>query len=208
MVEAVVDTVVLRYFLLVGRQDLLVTLLGRPLMVPRAVFDPDEGDVSEDAMSEITRSILVQGRWARDLGFHRQRRDQFARNAKRLAAVHQMHRRGKLRVADLDDRELDTFGRLTSKQGAHTLGLRLPLGPGEAACIALAVSRSYVLATDDQDALRALEALHPNHPYERIRRLLQRAVSESLLSQQQAEALHKKMRSLGFRDNAELGSPK
>ncbi|GIV01107.1 MAG: hypothetical protein KatS3mg014_2722 [Actinomycetota bacterium] len=42
---AILDTVVLRYFLLVGRRDLLLALLGNPVQVPRVVFDPDEGDV-------------------------------------------------------------------------------------------------------------------------------------------------------------------
>ena len=54
--RAVVDTVVLRYFLLVDRWDLLTAVLGAPIVVPRIVYDPQEGSVGETAMSEITRS--------------------------------------------------------------------------------------------------------------------------------------------------------
>jgi predicted nucleic acid-binding protein len=112
-----------------------------------------------------------------------------------------MHGRGELRVVDLDESELATFGRLTSKDGVRELGLRFPLGAGEAACVALAVSRGWVLATDDQDALTALEALDPGHAYERIRRLLQRAASWGLISEIEANTLHTEMRHLGFRDS-------
>jgi hypothetical protein len=201
MAEAVVDTVVLRYFCFVGRQDLLLALLGSPLAVPRAVFDPDDGDVPEDAMSEVTRSILVQRRTANDPVRLPEARAQAARNAERLAAAHEMHGRGQLRVVDLDEGELELFGRLTSTDGARELGLRFPLGVGEAACVALAVARGWVLATDDQDALGALDALDPGHAYERIRRLLTRAASRGLIGRAEANALHAEMRRLGFRDH-------
>jgi len=170
--------------------------------VPRAVFDPDEGDVPEGAMSEVTRSILVQRRTADDPGRLPEARAQAGLNADRLAAIHEMHGRGELRVVDLDEGELATFGRLTSKEGVRELGLRFPLGAGEAACVALAVSRGWVLATDDTDALTALEALSQGHGYERIRRLLQRAASRGLISEAEANALHAEMRRLGFRDHA------
>jgi predicted nucleic acid-binding protein len=168
--------------------------------LPRAAFGPEEGGVPEETMSEVTRSILVQRPTADDPGGLPEARAQAGRNAERLAAIHEMHGRGELRV-DVDEGELATFGRLTSKDGVRELGLRFPLGAGEAACVALAVSRSWVLATDDQDALTALEALSPGHGYERIRRLLQRAASRGLISEAEANALHAEMRRPGFRDH-------
>ena len=198
---AVVDTVVLRYFLFVARQDLLVALLGRPLMVPRVVFDPDEGGVPEDAMSEITRSIHVQRKAAADPGRLPTVRTRAATNAERLQGFFGMHERDDAEVVDLDTEELGLFARLTSDEGARSLGLRFAIQPGEAACVALAVKRGWVLATDDQDALKALEALSPGHAYERIRRLLQRAADEGLIGQGDANDVHAKMRHLGFRDS-------
>lgn len=98
--------------------------------------------------------------------------------------------RGELEVVDLGDDELELFAALTSAESARELGLKLPLGAGEAACVAVAVTRGWTLATDDQDALRALGALSPGHPYERIRRLLQRAAVAGLVTEVEANALH------------------
>jgi predicted nucleic acid-binding protein len=151
-------------------------------------------------MCEVTRSILVRRRTAGDPGRLPEARAQAGRNAERLAAIHEMHGRGELRVVDLDEGELATFGRLTSKDGVRELGPRFPLGAGEAACVALTVSRGWDLATDDQDALTAVDALNPGHAYARIGRLLQRAASWGLISEAEANALHAEMRHLGFRD--------
>lgn len=197
---AAVDSVVLRYFLFVGRQDLLVALLGRPLMVPRIVFDPDEGQVPEGAMSEITRSMWVERGRAGDPGRLRAARGLAAVKANRLGAIHEMHARGDVEIVELGTDELELFARLTRAVGARDLGLEFALDPGEAACVALAVRRGWVLATDDGDALKALEALDPGHAYERIRRLLCRAAGARLITAAQANELHAEMRRLGFWD--------
>lgn len=44
--------------------------------------------------------------------------------------------------------------------------------------MAIAVERGGVLVTDDSAALRVLQRLRPQHPYERVRRLLLRAAAE------------------------------
>lgn len=196
----VIDTVVLRYFLLVARQDLLLTLVGNPLWVPRAVFDPDEGKAAETDMSEITRSIRSQQRVAGDAERSKDDRRKANLKAKRLDAVRAMHTKGQIAVVDLDDHELTLFADLTSTEGARRLGCKFALGNGEAACLAVAVTRGWVLATDDQDALRALHALSPGHRYERIRRLLKRAVETGVITRDEANAIHAEMQSLGFRD--------
>lgn len=198
---AIVDTVVLRYFLFVDHQDLLRDLLGRPLRVPRIVFDPEEeADLPELGMSEITRSIRVQANWAEDDKRSRHLRERAARNAERLRRVHALHDAGDLQVEDMTDAERMTFARLLSSRQVGQMGLLAPLGPGEAACVAIAIAREWILASDDSDALAALEQLNPGHPYERIRRLLQRAANEGRVSRREANEIHREMIRLGFRD--------
>lgn len=59
----IIDTVVLLYFLLVGEEDLLCTLLGTPLQVPLAVYDPEDRDLPPTAhrrtelLSEMRQAV-------------------------------------------------------------------------------------------------------------------------------------------------------
>jgi predicted nucleic acid-binding protein len=100
----------------------------------------------------------------------------------------------------MTDAERMTFARLLSSRQVGQMGLLAPLGPGEAACVAIAIAREWILASDDSDALAALEQLNPGHPYERIRRLLQRAANEGRVSRREANEIHREMIRLGFRD--------
>lgn len=202
--DAVVDTVVLRYFLLVDEAELLLKLVGSPLGVPRIVYDPEEADQTpDDARSEITRSISYQQKASRDRARDGEARKEAARNAVRLQAVAAVHDGGALAVIDLDEQELDLVGRLTSPTSCKESGLRFALGPGEAACLAIAVQRSLILVTDDTDALRALDHHRRGHPYERIRRLLIRAGESKLCTRERANEIHREMRHLGFWDREE-----
>lgn len=198
--RSVVDTVVLRYFLLVDESDLLIDLLGTPLGVPRMIFDPDEGDVPETARSEMTRSVEFQRRVANDPAREESGRLTAATNAERLDRITECHAAGHVLTLDLTAAELRIVAQLTSPRGCKAFGLVFPLGPGEAACIGVAVTRDLVLATDDSDALRALHALAPGHPYERIRKLLIRAGNGGHISRTRANDLHAEMRRLGFWD--------
>jgi hypothetical protein len=202
--DAIVDTVVLRYFLLVDEVELLAKLVGSPLGVPRIVYDPEEADQTpDDARSEITRSISYQQKASRDRARDDDAREEAARNTGRLQAVAALHDTGVLAVVDLDEQELDLVGRLTSPTSCKEFGLRFALGPGEAACLAIAVHRDLVLVTDDTDALRALEHHRRGHPYERIRRLLIRAGESKLCTRKRANEIHREMRHLGFWDREE-----
>lgn len=206
--EAVVDTVVLRYFLLVDEIDLLLKLVGSPLAVPRIVYDPDEADETpEDARSEITRSISYQQRAAGDPARGESARLDAEANAARLAEVVPLHAGATIVVLDLEDHELDLVGRLTSPTTCKEFGLRFALDPGESACLAIAVHRDLVLVADDADALRALEHQRPGHPYERIRRLLIRAADSKLCTRKRANDIHAEMRRLGFWDHEEPFPP-
>ena len=199
--DAVVDTVVLRYFLLVDEIDLLLDLLGDPIAVPRVVFDRDEGEIPETARSEVTRSIHYQRRAALDPARDAESKQLATRNAERLARVFELHSQARLQVVDLSETERHTLGQLTSPSGCKNFGLAFPLDPGEAACVSVAVARGLVLATDDGDALKALHAIAADHPYERIRKLLIRAAKNTMVSTERANAIHREMRTVGFWDS-------
>jgi predicted nucleic acid-binding protein len=111
-----------------------------------------------------------------------------------------MHEADELVILDMTDTELRIASQLVSPSGCKAFGLKFPLGPGEAACIAIGTTRDLVIATDDADALRALRTMAPNHSYERIRKLLVRAVETRTISEAEANQLHTEMRRLGFWD--------
>src|SRR2546423_7377352 len=63
----VVDTVVVNYFLAVGRFSLLAGVLGGAVRVPRSVYDPDDAGVTRDeALSELERGLRLHRRRACD----------------------------------------------------------------------------------------------------------------------------------------------
>lgn len=198
---AVVDTVVLRYFLLAQRMDLLVGVLGEPLMVSRIVYD-DEDSSQERAMSEMARSIHVQLRRTAD---PKRSSDEQARAgvfAERLAKVHESHAARVISVIDMTESELDLYGQLTNAARTADFGLVFPLGDGEAASLAIALERGWVFATDEADALRAMRKIRRRHPYQRIRKILIEAAERRLIDPSEANAIHAVMRSFGFWDTA------
>jgi hypothetical protein len=201
--DTVVDTVVLRYFLLVDEIELLLTTLRSPIGVPRIVFDPDEGDdIPESARSEITRSIAYQVRASTDQAREEAGSTTARENAERLCRISDAQAAGSVTTFDMTAAELQILSQLTSPSGCKAFGLVVPLGAGEAACIAIAVTRDLVLVTDDNDALRALQAIDVGRPYERIRKLLIRAANDGHISRQRANELHAEMQRAGFWDTA------
>ena len=201
--EVVVDSVVLHYFLLVDATDLLLRLLGSPLQVPRIVYDPEEApETPPAAMSEMTRAIDYHDRRTNDPTRPPDARAAIKQSFDRLRVIHVMYERRDLRVVDMTSTELALYAKLTNPERMDEVGLRFPLGAGEAACIALAIHRGWALATDDNDALTALQALSPNHRYERIRKLLITAVELSYITREEANDIHTAMRAVGFRDKA------
>lgn len=199
--EAVVDTVVLMYFLLVGEEDILIDRLGCPVAVPRIVFDPDEGpDVPEVSRSELARSVEYHARASRDLARHKGARAQSEVCVKRLQSIQQLYNSNRVVVLDMSEPEMECFSALTSPTRCQDVGLLLPLGLGEAACVAIANSRGLILVTDDNQALMAFKQLNPDARYERIRRILRGAWEDGLISQDRANDVHGQMRQRGFWD--------
>ncbi len=192
----VIDTVVLRYFLLAERLDLLIQFCGEQLQVPRIVYDPADRD-SDIPLSELVKSIHHQRKRSVDLGLTRAERERSKTFSTRLARIHHYHRTDQLAVVDLDEHELRHFAQLT-KQDPQ--GLAFPLHGGEAACLAIALNRAWVFATDDNDALRVFRSLAPDHPYLRTRKILIEASGSGLIDPAEANAIHDEMRRCGFWD--------
>lgn len=201
----VADTVVVNYFLAVGAFDLLRTVLGGTVQVPRAVFDPDETDsVAEEATSELRRGWRLHRRRSVDEGIGAELRERSARALPRFETLPELAARGQLVALDLTDEELATFARLRDPTFVAQFSLVAGLGRGEAAAVALALARDYDLATDDQDAIKVMAGLAPNARVRRIRALLALAVEHRLLAKDEAKAIHARMIAAGFWDRAEI----
>ena len=200
MMATVVDTVILHYFLLVEHAELLLELLDPPAGVPRIVYDPDDGDGADAVVSELRRNIRYEQRIVRATKPHEPEHHHATERVRRLQVIDGLMGDA-LQVIDMTDAERIVFRRLTAEQPDRELGLILPLDPGEAACVAIALERGHVLATDDADALRALHRVRPDHPYERIRRLLIRAGNDAVITKKEANDIHRRMREMGFWDS-------
>lgn len=206
----VVDTVVLHYFLVVDEEDLLLALLDPPVGVPRIVFDPDDNQGSDAVVSELRQNIRYEERLASEAvpndgdDLTRELQDAQASaetKAKRLRRIDDIVARGRIDVLELTDTEQNLSDRLTSREFDADFGLIVPLDDGEAACLAIAVERGWVFATDDGDALRVLDYVARGHPYERIRKLLIRAAAEGHVTEERANEIHDAMTRAGFWDD-------
>lgn len=198
----IIDTVALLYFLLVGEEDLLCTLLGTPLQVPLAVYDPEDRDLPPMArrraelLSEMRQVVGHYESSARLTGDDD--------SLSRVRRIDSLHDEGRLVPVAMASDERLLAAKLESPD-ALDYGLRVPLGPGEAACVAISFERGWTIATDDSDALKVLRKLHGNQdfPYERIRKLLIRAAEERHVTPEEANDLHAAMRSHGFWDSGQ-----
>ena len=205
----IIDTVVLMYFLLVGREALLGDLLGRPLQVPLAVYDPEERELLEGAsprsefLSEM-RQAVRHYEAAAEVAELSESSDREAESLSRIKRIDDLYDEGSLISIAMTPEEMLLAAQLQSNDVSE-YGLKVGLGPGEAACVAISHTRNWTIATDDTDALKVLDHLHGgrNYPYERIRKLLIRAAEEGHIARQEANRLHQEMRSLGFWDSGQ-----
>lgn len=200
----IVDTVVVLYFLLVDQAALLRRLLGEPLRVPIAVFDPEERSLPPEALrhseflSEMRQAVRYYEVAARS-------DPAAAQQLERLLRLDSMYDLGQLEIVALTDEERTLAAHLQSRRVVAEHAIKAPLGAGEAACVAIAFKRGWIPVTDDSAALTVLaELLGRDYPYERIRRLLLRSIEEGLLSTDEAARIHAEMRQVGFWDRADL----
>ncbi|WP_419914038.1 hypothetical protein [Candidatus Poriferisodalis sp.] len=197
------------YFLLVGQEGLLGDLLGRPLQVPVAVYDPadrarsDEPAPRPELLSEM-RQALGHYETAATLAEESESPDHAIELLTKIRLVDQLYDESGLVPVEMTHVEQLLAARL---QGSHvsTYGLKFGLGPGEAACVAISLERGWTIVTDDADALQVLDQEHGGrtYPYERIRKLLIRAADEGRITREEANRLHAEMRSLGFWDSGQ-----
>ena len=199
---SIVDTSVLMYFLLAGQEALLLTLVGEPIGVPLSIYDPSEEELPDDALRRS--DLLSEMRQAIRHYEIRSRSDASAeRDLECLRRVTSLHQEGRIETVELTDVELSLAARVQSRDSLPDIGLKAPLGPGEASCVAIAWKRGLRIATDDGDALKVLEQLHGNRdfPHERIRKLLIRAATSGIISRADANLIHANMRGHGFWDS-------
>ncbi len=196
----ILDTVVFLYFLLAEQEDLLGELIGWPLRVPFAVYDPDDwtGSLEARPRPELSSEMRQAEEHYANMTF--ETGDTAA--AFRISKVNRLHAEDRLVVEAMDPDEQRLADELQGAT-ARQLGLRASLGPGEAACIAIAFKREWTIVTDDNDALKALSALYGDrdYSYERIRKLLIRAAVENCVTQDEANRIHDSMVSYGFWDS-------
>ena len=160
----VVDATVLRRFALADRIHRLPAALGGPAAVCRAAWDPDEEPgICDQGRSELTRSIAVQHHRYQDGRRTAQDREAARRLSQQLATVGSLHDRAGLLVVDLEDTEEQLCAELVSRHRASAFRLPFPLAPSAAASVAVAATRTWRLASDDQDAHTALRSLAGNH---------------------------------------------
>lgn len=201
----VFDTVVINYFLAAGEIELLARLCGKPLAIPRSVFDPDEEDASrEEGMSELRRGLHLHRRRCEDEGAPPEVRARSERALPEFERLPELTSSGVLRVVDLVDAETTLYAELRYAKGVRRFGLVVGLGPGEAAVLAICANRGWRPATDDNDAIRVADQLLPGIEPLRIRALLQLAVDRGLIDLPEARNIHQTMRDLGFWDTGTL----
>jgi len=200
----VFDTVVVNYFLAIGEVDVLTALCGA-VLVPRAVFDPDEpDDAREEGMSELRRGWHLHRRRASGREFGPDMKAKCSAILPHFERLPDLVQRHLLVAMDLSDEELAQYARLRDRTRMRDLGLTVGLGHGEAAVLALCNSRGLRPATDDSDALKAAAAILPGATPLRIRALLTLAAARGLMTEGQAIDAHRRMKALGFWDKDDL----
>jgi predicted nucleic acid-binding protein len=185
----VCDTTPLRYFAIVGQFNLLAKTLGGTVFTPRQVFDDQDGvDTPGVLVSELGMSERhYQRRSARG---EPEATDKWSR----LRALRQ---RDDIEILDLTGDEEGTYAELRSTDLARRYGLATPLGPGEAAVIAIASHRHMRAALDERAGTSILLDRSPGHSVVTTSDLLRAAAGEFIESPE-AEMIYTDILAAGF----------
>jgi hypothetical protein len=178
---------VLAMFVDAGQFDLLVALAGGSLFVTPTVADGDElPPYATRPLAEFARGLFRSQAEAGALHANR-----VARRTAFYQAVGAMWSPVALTAAELHDAQkfLQPATQVTARAINPAFRFKR-IGAGEAEAAAVALSRSWTLWSDDSAIVGLLAALHPSLPVERIGRLLIRAVTEGLLSCEDAAHLY------------------
>jgi hypothetical protein len=179
----------IRHFALSGHFDLLVGLVGGVVLTPRTVFDPSEDpDGPERLLSEIGQS---ERHWA-----YRSSSPDRTEKWSRLRALRE---RDDIQVIDLEDAELPTFAEVQTPAYARSIGFALPLGPGEAAVVAVAEGRGWAAVIDDAAGRAAFADKVPIGTVLTSRELLRAGVADGVLTSPEAELIYADLREGRYR---------
>ena len=133
------------YFLLVGREALLGDLLGRPLQVPLAVYDPEERELPEGAsprsefLSEM-RQAVRHYEAAAEVAAQSESSDHEAESLARIKRIDDLHDEGSLTPIAMTPEEVLLAAQIQSNDTSK-YGLKVGLGPDDAACVAISHTR-------------------------------------------------------------------
>jgi predicted nucleic acid-binding protein len=185
----VCDTTALRYFAIVGQFDLLARVLGGRVSTPRQVFD-DEDDVD-------TPRALVSELGASER-YHRLRSVRGTEATDKWSRLRALRQRNDIEILDLTDDEESTYVELTSADLARSYGLAGPLGPGEAAVIAIADHRRWRAAIDEYAGRSILNDRSPGHSVVTTRDLVRIAATEGFITSPEAEIVYTDMLADGY----------
>ena len=198
--EHITDTSFLLYFLLADSFDLLGNSLGSPVQVPIDVYDPEDIQTQEE--SAPPEDLLSEMRGAIEYYEHEAEQGGSTEDLRRLLQIDTLYKNGIIRPIEMSQAERFVASQLRSVREAGQYGIKAVLGAGEAACVAIANNRGWVIATDDTDALKVMDFLHGGrtYRYERIRKLLIRAADDGFITMSKANILHEIMTTKGFWD--------
>ena len=194
---------VARSFTVVGWTCQLIQVCGGTVLIADGVYGADPEDPSE--LRRIRTALLRQADQARLGSRVASRALEAARGLDRLLALGP----DQLTVLTLDDDELKLSVRLQSRRPEdrvwrESLGAKgRRLDAWESASIAIAATRSLAFAGDDEDALTVWEAL-AGAPGRRTRDLLRQLVTDGIVDDHEARAVHHLLRS---DDLHNLGGP-
>jgi len=179
---------VLAMFVDAGRVQLLSALAGGSVFVTPTVLDPNEiPPFSCQPLSEFARGLFhAQSKQGQALYAQRvQRRTAFITTATSPCKSVQMS------VTELQQAQYLTSpaARGQAKQVDPNVRIKR-ISLGEAECAAVAVTRGWVLWSDDNAIIGLVNTLYPGHPVERISDMLARAVDEGFIACQDAADLY------------------
>ena len=178
------DASVVRNFGVLGKGDILLRLVAAPVLVDVVMSIDGDGEVP-GIRSAIERELLL---FAIGSG-------EYSMWIAALAGIDDLMNglRGRAQFLTLDPREESIAYRLTSvtpedRAWRTSLGVKVRrIHVGEAACIAVAVTRGIALATDDNDAAHAYVGLSQRTP-ESTLSLLKRSATLGMLDEPEARA--------------------
>lgn len=188
--KLLVDAPVLLYWSLANATDLLVQLSFNGITTTNFVYEIC--DTTGQHKNQIAQDRRYYQSLCSDLKLDEPTRRAAMDATVQIDRIGDMYINGHLKIVALDDKEdgkeIDLFCQLTSDKQAERLQLPWKLGHAAASCVAVAVNRGMVLASDDADACAALKRLSPGHPTQSSQDLLRIAVEERLISKEEEAA--------------------